>query len=77
MAVWGHLGVVFSRMCNRISMRPTTIMVDICRSKPQKWPLDHDFAWVGTFFQAVMTTRFAEYVNVSNEKRAPGCLGLI
>lgn len=50
-------------------------MVDICRSKPQKGPLDHDFAWVGTFFQAVMTTRFAEYVNVSNEKKGHWLFG--
>ena len=56
MAVWGHLGLVFSRMCNRISMRPTTIMVDICRSKPQKGPLDHE-VWGGPF-ETVMT-RFA------------------
>ena len=43
-------------------------MVDICRSKPQKGPLDHE-VWGGPF-ETVMT-RFAEYVNVSNEKKGP------
>lgn len=46
MAAWGGTwGTVFSRMCNRISMRPTTIMVDICRSKPKKWPFLDSLCW--------------------------------